>query len=301
VLSIAGYDPSSGAGVTADIKTAAAFGCYAVTCITALTVQSTQGVFSVEPVAAATVRGTLLRLQQDFDIAAVRIGMLGSGAAAEEVAGFLELERLPNVVLDPILRSSSGTPLMDSAGLDVLRSRLLPLADVITPNIEEAAILAGLEPLGPGASWREAESRIRECALRLNEQGARAVLVTGGHLAEPVDFLSLGYSYELRSPIRSTVAQEQRAAHGHVFRGEHIQSRATHGTGCALAMGIACCLAHGSDLVDAVRQAKAFVQQAMERAYPLGKGNGPVNHLCRLNDRHAKRVGSEATQEDKIE
>src|SRR6516164_7340242 len=115
VLSIAGYDPSSGAGITADIKTAAAFGCYAITCITALTVQSTQGVFAVEPVRPEIVRETLSRLRQDFKIAAVRIGMLGSGEVAGTVADFLERERLPNVVLDPVIRSSSGADLIDQA------------------------------------------------------------------------------------------------------------------------------------------------------------------------------------------
>ena len=142
ILSIAGYDPSSGAGVTADIKTAAAFGCYAVTCITALTVQTTQGVFEVELVRPGIVRETVSRLRQDFELAAVRIGMLGSGAVADEVASFLERERLPHLVLDPILRSSSGADLIDAGGLEVLRSLLLPLADLIIPNIDEAAFLA---------------------------------------------------------------------------------------------------------------------------------------------------------------
>jgi hydroxymethylpyrimidine kinase/phosphomethylpyrimidine kinase len=284
VLSIAGYDPCSGAGVTADIKTAAVFDCYAVTCITALTVQSTQGVFSVQPVASETVRDTLHRLRQDFEIAAVRIGMLGSAETAEEVAAFLERERLPNVVLDPIIRSSSGAQLIDDYGVEVLQRRLLPLADLITPNIEEAAILAELDPPSPGSSWADSNPRIRECTRQLHERGCAGVLVTGGHLAEAVDFLSVGYSYELRSPVPALVPHEIDARE-HVFRGEHIQSRATHGTGCAFAMGIACLLAHERSVVDAVRQAKTFVQQAIERAYPLGKGTGPVNHLCRMEDR----------------
>ncbi len=274
VLSIAGYDPSSGAGVTADIKTAAAFGCYAVTCVTALTVQSTQGVFAVEPLRPEIVRETLVRLRQDFEIAAVRIGMLGSAAVADEVAGFLERERLRNVVLDPIVRSSSGTPLIDAAGLDVLRRRLLPLADLITPNIDEAAILAGVESLSSGATWKEAGPEIGRLADQVHELGALAVLITGGQLAEPVDFFSL-----------------QRAG-GNVrreFRGTHVDSTSTHGTGCALATALACLLAQGVDPVDAVQQAKAFVRQAIEEACALGKGNGPVNHLCRFNHPPALR------------
>ncbi|MGD0931668.1 MAG: hydroxymethylpyrimidine/phosphomethylpyrimidine kinase [Candidatus Korobacteraceae bacterium] len=142
VLSVAGYDPSSGAGITADIKTAASLGCYAVTCITTLTVQSTQGVFSVQPLAPELVARTLETLADDVEIAAVRLGMLGSGSVAATVADFLESRRLPNVVLDPVIRSSSGTALLDEAGVQVLRTLLIPLCDVITPNVDEAAALS---------------------------------------------------------------------------------------------------------------------------------------------------------------
>jgi hydroxymethylpyrimidine/phosphomethylpyrimidine kinase len=266
VLSIAGYDPSSGAGVTADVKTAAAFDCFAVTCVTALTVQSTQGVFAVEPVRASVVRETLGRLQQDFGIAAVRIGMLGSGAVAEELAEFLESARLPNVVLDPVIRSSSGAALMDASGLEILRQRLLPLADFVTPNAEEAATLAGADPPAPGSSWESAKQQVRELATRLHALGARGVLITGGHLAEPVDFLSL------RRPDGDLVRE---------FRGEHLDSRSTHGTGCALATALACLLARGTDPVTAVAEAKEYVRQAIQQAYPLGKGVGPIHHLHR--------------------
>jgi len=270
VLSIAGYDPSSGAGVTADIKTAAAFGCYAVTCITALTVQSTQGVFGVEPVAAAIVRNILLRLRQDFAIAAVRIGMLGSGAVAEEVARFLKGQRLPNVVLDPVIRSSSGAALIEDSGLEVLRQRLLPLADLITPNVEEAAVLAGTEPLPAGSRWETAEPAIRHMVDRLHALGARRVLITGGHLAEPTDLLSL--------------AGGSAGPATRVFRGQRIESKSTHGTGCALATALACLLARGTTAVDAVTQAKDFVTQAIRQAYPLGQGAGPMNHLFRFEN-----------------
>lgn len=281
VLSIAGYDPSSGAGIAADVKTAAVFGCYAITCITGLTVQSTQGVFAVEPVRAETVRSTLVRLRQDFDISAVRIGMLGSGEVAREVADFLDRERLPIVVLDPILRSSSGAALIDADGLEVLRQRLLRLADLITPNIEEAVILAGLDAAPAGASWHDAEPRIRACAETLIDQGVSGVLITGGQLKESIDFLKVGYSYQLRRPNHLKAAKN--APREQVFQGEHVQSRSTHGTGCALAMAIACLMAQGTDPVAAVGQAKAFVRQAIKSAYPLGKGTGPLNHLYRFS------------------
>ena len=141
VLSIAGFDPSSGAGVTADIKTIAAHGCYGVACISALTVQSTSGVRRVEPVAPELLAATLEELASDMEIAAVRIGMLGSAKVVWAVAEFLGKHKLPNVVLDPILKSSSGAELLESAGVQLLTEKLIPLATVMTPNIEEASIL----------------------------------------------------------------------------------------------------------------------------------------------------------------
>ncbi len=266
ILSIAGYDPSSGAGITADIKTAAAQNCYAVTCITAMTVQSTQGVFGVQVLDAHLVSRTLAALADDMAIAAVRIGMLGSGEVAGAVANFLENRRLPNVVLDPVLRSSSGAVLLDEAGLEVLVKRLLPLADVITPNIDEAAILAGAGPVAAGASWEEALPRLRAMAGRLHALGSRAVVITGGHLTQANDYLL----YE----DGGSVGEE-------IFTGVHLESRSTHGTGCAFATALACQLAHGKALTDAVRAAKEYVGKAIAASYPLGKGNGPINHGAR--------------------
>jgi len=267
VLSIAGFDPSSGAGISADVKTAAALGCYAITCITGLTVQSTQGVFEVEPVAPHIVRETLIRLREDFEIAAVRIGMLGSGGVAEEVAGFLERERLPNVVLDPVLRSSSGAALVDRSGMEALGRRLLPLADLITPNVQEAALLTGMDPPLPGASWDTVGDSILRAAARLHQLGAKGVLITGGHLSEAVDFLSV------QQPDGTRLTRE--------FPGKHLDSRSTHGTGCALATGLACLLAQGVELTAAVAEAKEYVREAIRRAEPIGKGVGPLQHLYR--------------------
>lgn len=254
ILSIAGYDPGSGAGVTADIKTAAAHGCYAVTCITALTVQSTLGVRRVEAVRGETVTETLAELATDVEMAAVRIGMLGSGPVAKAVAAFLEHRKPRNVVLDPVMRSSSGAELLDSAGIDVLRNRLLPVADVITPNLDEAAALTGLEVSDL--------SGMRMAAERLQEMGARAVVVTGGHLLEPVDLLVYG-----------GMARE--------YPGRKIDSQSTHGTGCAFATALACRLALGSGLTEAVGLAKEYVQEGIASAVPVGRGTGPINHFSR--------------------
>jgi hydroxymethylpyrimidine/phosphomethylpyrimidine kinase len=256
ILSIAGYDPSSGAGITADVKTAAALGCYAVTCITAITVQSTQGVFRVESLEAGLVSQTLEKLHEDVPIAAVRVGMLGSGEVAEAIATFLQTRTLPNVVLDPVLTSSSGTALLDESAVDVLRSQLLPLCDVITPNIHEAILLAAI-----GDNLVQSASPLSAALHRL---GAKAVVITGGDLDPPNEFLS-----DCRSGRAETT----------ILPGERIESRSTHGTGCAFATALACRLALGDDLREAVRAAKQYVRNAILTAYPLGKGIGPLNHL----------------------
>ena len=263
VLSIAGYDPISGAGITADIKTAAAQNCYAVTRITALTVQSTQGVFGVQPVNPELVARTLATLAGDLEIAAVRVGMLGSGDVAAAVADFLEARRLPNIVLDPVIQSSSGAILLDERGQEVLVKRLLPLADVITPNVDEAAALAGVEPVATDAPWEEVLPRLRAMAGKLRELGSRAVVITGGHLPEANDYLLYGSAGSAREEV---------------FPGVHLESRSTHGTGCAFATALACQLAHGTSLPGAVRAAKEYVRKAIAAAYPLGKGSGPINH-----------------------
>lgn len=270
VLSIAGFDPSSGAGITADIKTAAAMGCYAVTCVTALTVQSTQGVFGVQPVRPELVRQTLLRLADDGTIAAVRIGMLGSGEVAEVIADFLRQSKLPNVVLDPVLRSSSGASLIDAPGITVIRSQLLPLCDVITPNVDEAVELAGDQAGGilAAESWESALPRIRELASKLHDLGGRGVIITGGHLHEANDYLSVWDSGRITEQI---------------FLGMRLASQATHGTGCAFATAIACGLAKGQLQPEAVEGAKKFVRKAIATAYPVGKRTGPMNHLFRLD------------------
>ena len=174
VLTIAGFDPSSGAGITADLKTMAAHGCYGVSCITALTVQSTSGVRRFDATRPGLVRDTLQELSQDLNIAAVHIGMLGSGKVARIVADFLDKAELENVVLDPIIKSSSGAALIDATGRRILIERLLPLASVVTPNVDEAAALTGFAVTNV--------EEMRAAATRLHTMGAASVVVTGGHL-----------------------------------------------------------------------------------------------------------------------
>jgi hydroxymethylpyrimidine kinase/phosphomethylpyrimidine kinase len=259
VLTIAGFDPSSGAGVTADIKTIAAHGCYGVACITALTVQSTAGVQRVESVDAGLVAETLTELASDVEIAAVHIGMLGSGKVVRAVADFLVAHKMPNVVLDPILKSSSGTGLVDAAGAQSLVEKLLPLTTVVTPNIVEAAALTGLTVTDP--------EQMRLAARKLHEMGASAVVVTGGHLEKAIDLLSF---------------TGKRGIEQELFKSVRLKSNSTHGTGCAFATALACHLAMGRGLPEAVLLAKAFVVAAISNAHPLGRGSGPVHHLYRM-------------------
>ena len=259
VLTVAGFDPSSGAGVTADLKTIAAHGCYGVACITALTVQSTKGVRRVAPVAGDLIQETMEELAADFKIAAVHIGMLASREIVQVVSDFLTRRQLPNVVLDPVLRSSSGAELLDSAGTRLLAERLLPAAAVTTPNLDEASILAGM-----AVSNLE---QMRAAAEKLHVMGAKAVVITGGHLDPAIDLLSCVGD--------GGVMQRE-------FSGPHKPSGSTHGTGCAFASALACELATGRLVQEAVPLAKAYVAAAIANAYPLGEGIGPVNHLYRF-------------------
>jgi hydroxymethylpyrimidine/phosphomethylpyrimidine kinase len=267
VLTIAGFDPSSGAGVTADIKTIAAHGCYGVACITAMTVQSTSGVRKVVPVAGELISETLQELVSDMAMAAVHIGMLGSGKVVKAVVDFLTRKNLSNVVLDPILTSSSGSNLLDAAGTKLLVERLMPLATVVTPNVDEAAALTGLR-----VSDLE---QMKAAALKLHSLGAQAVVVTGGHLEKATDLLSF--------KSRHGVEQE-------VFKSERQKSSSTHGTGCAFATAMACHLALERGLPEAVLLAKAYVTAAISKAHPLGRGVGPVHHLYRMSQVQRRTV-----------
>jgi hydroxymethylpyrimidine/phosphomethylpyrimidine kinase len=259
VLTIAGFDPGSGAGVTADIKTIAALGCYGVACITGLTVQSTVRVRRVEAVDAGLVSETLAELASDIEIAAVHVGMLGCGKVARAVADFLTSQKMPNVVLDPILKSSSGADLVDAAGFRLMTEMLLPLAAVVTPNIDEASALTGLTVTGT--------EQMRAAARKLHEMGASAVVITGGHLEKAIDLLSFA---------------GKRGVEQELFKSARLKSNSTHGTGCAFATSVACHLALGRGLPEAVLLAKAYVAAAISHAHPLGHGIGPVHHLYRM-------------------
>jgi hydroxymethylpyrimidine/phosphomethylpyrimidine kinase len=259
-LTIAGFDPSSGAGVTADLKTFAAHGVYGVAAITALTVQSTQGVRSLEPVRPSLFRETLECLAEDISLDGVKLGMLAGAGLVAEAEHFLRARPglRATVVLDPVLRSSSGAGLLDAEGTALLRERLLGVVGWITPNVNELALLTGSE-----VRTRE---QVPAAAERLARQAAKignpdiAIVVTGGHLDRPDDYLLL-------------------QGKGNWLPGERVETRSTHGTGCAFSSALVAELVLGRTGLDAVEAAKRYVTGALRAAYPVGQGRGPLHHL----------------------
>lgn len=259
-LTIAGFDPSGGAGVVADVKTFTAFGCFATAAITSLTFQNTTGVFGATHQRAADVRAQVLPVVEDFRVAGLKTGMLPTREVISEVARLFRETHLGEAapVIDPVVRSTSGFDLIDDDALAALKLELLPLARIATPNIPEAERITGFE-------IKTEEDMRRAAALIRREMGARAVLVKGGHLtgSDALDLLD----------------DEGRVQ---LFRAPRIQTSSTHGTGCTLAASIAACLARGMNLTDAVGAAKRFVTEAIRRSPQLGRGFSPVNHNLRV-------------------
>jgi hydroxymethylpyrimidine/phosphomethylpyrimidine kinase len=252
-LTIAGSDSSGGAGIQADLKTFAAHGVFGLSALTAITAQNTLGVVRASGVDPDLVAAQIDAVAADLPIHATKIGMLANAGVIEAVAAAIERHRLTNVVLDPVMIAKSGAALLDPAAVDALRARLLPLADVVTPNAPEAAALIG--------STVTSIEDLRRAAAALVALGARAALVKGGHLAGPaVDVLWDGRTFTELTAAR-------------------IETRHTHGTGCTLSSAIAARLALGDDLAAAVRAAKAYVTRAIAEAPALGHGHGPLQHF----------------------
>lgn len=259
LLSIAGSDPSGGAGVQADLKTFSALGCYGMAVITALTAQNTTGVTRVSPIPPDMVAAQIDAIFADIAVDAVKIGMLAEPAIAEAVAESLRRANAKNIVLDPVLAATRGAALSEGGLPRAITKHLLPLVDLITPNLAEAAVLTGTSPA------RNADEMAAQ-ARALVEQGARAALVKGGHLdGEPVDVLFANGGPRM-------------------FSGRRVDTRHAHGTGCALASAIAANLAKGAPLLEAVAEAKAWLEQALAagEALRLGAGAGPPNHFWEL-------------------
>jgi len=255
LLTIAGFDPSCGAGTVADLKTFAAHGCYGVAAITSLTVQNTQGVEAVHNTPSAELREQLEVLAKDCEIAAVKIGMLGNRGNAVVIGEFLDAHKFSHVVLDPVIKSSTGTELLDAGGVKYITTELLKRATVVTPNVPEAEILTGAEIKDIAA--------MEVAARKIVELGAQAVIVKGGHMDRAVDVVFDG----------NELVQ---------LAGDKLKLENTHGTGCTFASALAAQLAAGRGLVEAATLAKAYVTKAIEKGYAVGKGRVPLDHFYRL-------------------
>jgi hydroxymethylpyrimidine/phosphomethylpyrimidine kinase len=256
VLSIAGSDSGGGAGIQADLKTISALGCYGMTAVTALTAQNTQGVRSIHGVPPEMLRDQIDAVVEDIGVNAVKIGMLHAPEIVMTVAQAIDRHHLPNVVLDPVMVATSGAVLIDSPAISVLVRELFGRAVVITPNLDEAALLVG--------RTLSTEADMEAAGRELLAKGARAVLVKGGHLqGDQVSDLLL--------------TQEGLV---HWMRAPRIATPNTHGTGCTLSSAIASHLALGDTLLDAVLGARAYVRGALEAGAQVrtGKGSGPLNH-----------------------
>jgi hydroxymethylpyrimidine/phosphomethylpyrimidine kinase len=259
-LTVAGSDPSGGAGVQADLKTFSALGAYGTAVITALTAQNTRGVTGVHPVPAGFVGLQLRTLLDDVEVHATKLGMLGSAAVVREVATVLAERRPGPVVCDPVMVATSGDRLIDDDAVDAVRTELLPLADLLTPNLPEAAALLGVEPVTDVAD-------LPGQAVALLDLGPRAVLLKGGHLggSESVDVLAT------RNGIWTT-------------HRPRVATTATHGTGCTLSSAIAALAARspGADWLPVVEEARDYLQRALEAGGRLGigSGHGPVHHFA---------------------
>ncbi|MBX2834892.1 MAG: bifunctional hydroxymethylpyrimidine kinase/phosphomethylpyrimidine kinase [Micavibrio sp.] len=254
ILSIAGSDPSGGAGIQADLKTFAAHGVYGMAVLAALTAQNTQGVRSVVNIPERFVRDQIAAIFDDIEVAAVKIGMLSNVEIIEAVADSLEEYAPKIIVLDPVMVASSGDGLIDTDAVDALKSRLIPMASLITPNIPEAEKLS-----------RSAVIDMDVAAEKLLKLGCQAALLKGGHLkGDAIDVLATA------NGVQS-------------FNAERIDTENTHGTGCTLSSAIAANLGKGMDLFHAVAAAKDFVTEAIRTADDLqvGSGYGPLNHNVR--------------------
>lgn len=256
VLSIAGSDSGGGAGIQADLKTFAALGCFGMTAITAITAQNTCGVTAIHPVPADILAQQIDAVQSDIGADAVKIGMLHDPDVVRVVAQAIERYRWPRVVLDPVMVATSGDRLIAEETIAVLVRELFPLATVVTPNLDEAALLLG-RPV-------DSEAQLADAARDLMQLGAPAVLLKGGHLSgvEVVDVLLQPGQALLR------------------MASARIDSANTHGTGCTLSSAIACYLALGHDLATAVQLARSYVYQAILHGADVrtGHGHGPLNH-----------------------
>ncbi len=258
VLTIAGSDSGGGAGIQADLKTFSALGCYGMSVITALTAQNTRGVTGIHPVPPSFAAEQISAVFSDIGADAVKIGMLYSAELIEVVAGQLSARGARNIVLDPVMVAQSGDKLLQDEAIEAIKKHLLPLADVVTPNIPEARVLLdqrleNLEDMQAGAK-------------ALAAFGSQSIIIKGGHLTEG-DSTDLLY-----------LTGEDRFV---ILEGARITTRNNHGTGCTLSSAIASYLARGCSIEEAAGKAKSYISKAIEAgaSYKIGQGHGPVHHF----------------------
>ena len=257
VLTIAGSDSGGGAGIQADIKTISAMGCYAASAITAITVQNTLGVQAVHPIPLEILKGQIEAVLLDIGADAIKIGMLHSSEAVNIIADTIEKYNIANVVLDPVMVSTSGHKLIEEDAIEAIKSRLISLTRVITPNIPEAEILAGCLISG--------EQDFDKVARKLSDNGNVSVLLKAGHLDGEC---LVDYFYNAENGIMTKLPSKR------------VQTRNTHGTGCTLSSAFAAALAKGEELTSAAKSAKRYIEQAIYAGanQSIGNGFGPVNH-----------------------
>ena len=254
VLTIAGSDSGGGAGIQADIKAMSANGVFAMSAITAITAQNTEEVTDVFELPASIIAAQIDAVFNDFDVAAVKTGMLSSVEIVRVVAKLLTPQKISNLIVDPVMQSKSGHALLKPDAVDALRTELIPLALVITPNIHEAQHLSGM--------GIKSLADARQAAKILHKLGCRNVLIKGGHLLaeQGTDLLYDGRFFN-------------------IYKGDFIDTPHTHGTGCTFASAIAAQVARGNTLPEAVRAAKVYVTEAIRHALAIGHGKGPTNHF----------------------
>lgn len=258
VLTIAGSDSGGGAGIQADIKAISAMGCFATTAITAITAQNTQGITAVHPIPIEMIEDQIDAVLSDIGTDTIKIGMLHSAEVVSVVADKIEQYKIKNVVLDPVMVSTSGHRLIEEQAIEVLQSRLVPMARVITPNIPEAEILAGVKITS--------EAQFAEVARMLSNGGKNSVLLKAGHLSE--DILT-DYLYNAEDDTFTTLPSTR------------VDTKNTHGTGCTLSSALAAALARGFSLTEAAKMAKHYIEQAIISGaeYTIGNGFGAVDHF----------------------
>ncbi len=261
VLTIAGSDSGGGAGIQADLKTFSACGCYGMSAITAVTAQNTKGVRDIHPVPVPCIEAQICAVLDDIGIDAIKIGMLHSSAVISSIASLIEKYECKNIVLDPVMVATSGDPLIEEDAIVALKERLLPLVDLITPNIPEASLLMGKKI--------EDKNQLVEIARNLGQHYSISVLVKAGHLE----------TKELNDVLWEN--QRQKTI---TFSNTRIETQNTHGTGCTLSSAITAFMSRGHSLAESVQKAEEYLQGAIGvgAEYILGKGHGPVHHYFRF-------------------